>query len=55
MSVKAVDVLDAGLKSQGLIVEQEKIWNFLFVQIGIADGLPLECTETLIRNNGEIA
>ena len=24
MSVKAVDVLDAGLKSQGLIVEQEK-------------------------------
>jgi hypothetical protein len=35
-------------------------WSFsyiaenLFVQIGIADGLPLECTEDLIKNNDEI-
>jgi hypothetical protein len=26
----------------------------MFVQIGIADGLPLECTENLIGNNSEI-
>ena len=50
--LKQVTYQNVGFKSQGnhpLIGEQEEIWNFIFVQIGIADGLRLECTENVIK------
>lgn len=52
--LKQVTYQNVGLKSQELIDEHEKTWNFMFVQIRNADGLPLECTKNLIRHNDEI-